>query len=116
MSYKFTEVPRTSVTSIAYFSAITVKILIIGAWDFVGPNYSVPILDMIAVKIAPNTRNHSSTPTATNISDALAKFAFVGFVVDPNPQTKSITNPTIGIAVINNVITHSPIDMIGDWS
>ena len=45
------------------------------------------------------------------IKVALAQFALLGWVLLPKPQTNNIINPTIGMAIIIIVITHSPTDI-----
>ena len=68
---------------------------------------------MNAAIIVPQSRNKKHIPMAYQISIAFAQFDLLGFSVELNPQTKSITKPTIGINEIRSVITQSFVLRIG---
>jgi hypothetical protein len=68
---------------------------------------------MNAAMIVPQRRNSKHIPIAYQINMAFAQFDLLGFSVELNPQTKSITNPTTGIKEIRSVTTQSFVVRIG---
>ena len=56
----------------------------------------------------PKKRNERAIEIATQTNAALAQFALLGAVPALKAQTKSMINPTIGMAMISMVIIQSP--------
>jgi len=65
--------------------------------------------------VAQNMRVRTET-TASQIKAAFAQLALLGFSPAPNDQTKSIINPTSGMAEIRMVIIQSLVEItIAGW-
>ena len=69
------------------------------------------IRDPIIPNNEPKNKKLSTILIPIIIKAALAQFALFGWVLLPKPQTNNIINPTIGMAIIIIVITHSPTDI-----